>query len=109
MKTIVAFIKPHKLDDVMLALHKINGLTGASASEVHGFGRDRNLGDQEMSLDMKPHIRIEIACSVSLVEQVVGTLKKAAHTGLRGDGKIYVSSVEQAVRISTGEDGEAAI
>lgn len=109
MKTIVAFIKPHKLDDVMLALHKINGLTGASACEVHGFGRDRSLGDQEMSLEMKPHIRIDIACSSLLAELVVKTLKQAAHTGLRGDGKIYVSSVEQAVLISTGDEGEAAI
>jgi nitrogen regulatory protein P-II 1 len=113
MKMIVAFIKPNKFDDVMLALHKIEGLTGASASEVHGFGRDRSKHDPirkpEISLDFAPHIRLEIACHSELVEQVISTIEKTARTGLRGDGKIYVSSLEDAVRFSTGERGEDAI
>ena len=113
MKMIVAFIKPDKSDDVMLTLHKIEGLTGASTSEVHGFGRDRSRQDPtqkpEISLDFKPHIRLEIACHSELVEKVMSTVEEAAHTGLRGDGKIYVFSLEDAIRISSGERGEGVV
>jgi len=111
MKMIVAFIKKNKFDEVMLALHKIEGLTGASSSEVHGFGRDRSIpgGKSEISLDFKPHIRLEISCHLELVEQVVTVIRESAHTGLQGDGKIYVMPVEQAVRISSGEHGESAV
>ena len=113
MKMIVAFIKPNKFDDVMLALHKIEGLTGTSSSEVHGFGRDRSkhIPDEEpeISLDFKPHIKLEIACHSELTEQVISTIKEAAHTGLQGDGKIYVLPLEEAVRISNKERGENAV
>ena len=113
MKTITAYIKPHKLSDVTLALHQIEGLSGASTSEVRGFGRGRAKGAPESvvydTLDYLATIRIEIACSDDLVEQIVSTIESAAHTGLRGDGKIYVNPLEQAVRISTGERGDAAI
>jgi len=113
MKMLIAFIKPNKLDEVMLALHKIEGLTGVSSSEVHGFGRDRSRHipeqEPEISLDFKPHIRLEIACSDELAEKVLTTIEWAAHTGLRGDGKIYVLPLEQAVRISSGEHGEQAV
>ena len=113
MKMVIAFIKPNKLDDVMLALHKIEGLTGASSAEVHDFGRDRSKHvpgqEAEISLDFKPHIRLEIACHTELLEKVISTIEEAAHTGLRGDGKIYVSYVGQAIRISNGERGEAAV
>lgn len=112
MKMVVAFIKKNKFEAVMLALHKIEGLTGASSSEVHGFGRDRSRhapGQKpEISLDFTPHIRLEIACHSELVEQVLSTIKEAAHTGLNGDGKIYVLSLEESVRIRTGEQGENA-
>lgn len=109
MKMITAFIKPNMLDAVMLALHKVEGLTGASSTEVHGFGRDRSMDDREISLETKPHIKLEIACHDDLVEEVLSTIAKAAHTGLRGDGKIYVFPLYGAVRISSGERGENAV
>ena len=113
MKIVIALIKPNKFNDVMLALHKIEGLTGASSSEINGFGLDRSRGVTEhepgISLDFKPHIRLEMACHSELVEQVISTIAKAAHTGLRGDGRIYVYPLEQAVRISSGEHGEKAV
>ncbi len=113
MKMVITFIKPNKFNEVMLALHKIEGLTGASSSEIHGFGLDKSkhVPEQEsgISLDFKPHIRLEIACHSELVEQVISTIKEAAHTGLRGDGKIYVLPLEESVRIRTGERGENAI
>ncbi|HEC03186.1 MAG TPA: P-II family nitrogen regulator [Phycisphaerales bacterium] len=113
MKMVIAFIKKNKLEEVMLALHKIEGLTGVSSSEVHGFGRDRSrhAPDQtpEISLDFQPHMRLEIACRDELVEKVLTTIEWAAHTALRGDGKIYVLPLEQAVRISSGERGEDAV
>jgi nitrogen regulatory protein P-II 1 len=112
MKMLIAFIKPNKLNPVMLALHKIEGLTGASSSEVHGFGRDRSRHipeqEPEISLDFRPHIRLEVTCNDELVEKAVLAIEWAAHTGLRGDGKIYVLPLEQAVRISSGERGENA-
>ena len=113
MKMVIAFIKPNKINDVMLALHKIEGLTGASSSEIHGFGLDRSRHapeqEPELSLDFKLHIKLEIACHLELVDEVLTTIAKAAHTGLRGDGKIYVLPLEQAVRISSGEHGEKAV
>jgi nitrogen regulatory protein PII len=113
MKMVIAFIKKNKFDEVMLALHKIEGLTGASSSEVHGFGRDRDRHvpdqDSEISLDFTPHIRLEIACHTELVEKAISTIEEAAHTGLRGDGKVYVLPLEQAIHISSGERGENAV
>ena len=114
MKEIKAYIKPHKLSDVTLALHHVEGLTGMSVSNVKGFGRgwakDSPHSVREDLVDYIPHVKIEIICHDELVEAVVETIRQAAHTGLRGDGKIYVlSRVEDAVRISTGERGEAAV
>ena len=113
MKMIIAFMKPNKFEDVMFALHQIDGLTGASSWEVHGFGRDRSKQvpqqKQEISLDFKPHIRLEIACRPELVEQVIAAIRQAAHTGLAGDGKIYVLALEESVRIRTGERGPNAV
>ncbi len=113
MKMVIAFIKKNKFDDVVFALHKIEGLTGASSSEIHGFGRDRTRHvpeqEPEISLDFAPHIRLEIACHSELVEHVITTIEKAAHTGLRGDGKIYVLPLEESLQIRTGERGENAV
>jgi len=113
MKMVIAFIKKNKFDEVMLALHKIEGLTGASSSEVHGFGSDGTgpIPDHEpeISLDFTPHIRLEIACNSQLVEHVITTIEKAAYTGLRGDGKIYVLPLEESVRIRNSERGEKAV
>lgn len=113
MKMVVAFIKKNKFDEVMLALHKVEGLTGASSSEVHGFGRDRTRHvpeeTTEISLDFAPHIRLETACHSELVEHVITAIEKAAHTGLRGDGRIYVLPVEESIRIRNGDRGEESI
>jgi len=112
MKMVIAFIKKNKFDEAMFALHRIEGLTGASSSEVHGFGRDRSSPSEqkpEISLDFKPHIRLEIACHSELVEQVIATIQKAAHTGLQGDGKIYVLPLDESIRIRSGERGESAV
>lgn len=113
MKLITAYVKRLKLSQVTLALHKVEGLTGMSASDVRGFGRGRarDAPDRivEDLVDYRPSVRLEIACADDLVERVVEAIEKAAHTGLRGDGKIYVSPVERAVRIRTGERGEAAV
>lgn len=107
MKKIEAFIKSHRLDDVALALHRIETLGGMSATEVRGFGRKRDEAPQ--SADFHHTVRIEVFCSDQLATTVVDTIEKAAHTGLRGDGKVYVLPVEEAVRISTGERGHTAL
>ena len=113
MKIITAFIKPHKLTEVTLALHQIDGLSGASVSDVRGFGRGRARDAAESimydALDYLPGVRIEIACPDHLASKVVSTIETNAHTGLRGDGKIYVNPLEEAVRISSGERGDNAV
>ncbi len=117
MKEIKAYIKPHKLDAVTIALHKIEGLTGMSVTEIKGFGRGRGKTDDSpkktegdhLSFEHKSFIKIEIICSDAISGDVVATIKNAAHTGLRGDGKIYVSDVQMAVRIRTSETGDKAI
>ncbi len=113
MKEVKAYIKRHKLSKVTLALQKIEGLTGISVSDIRGFGRGRarNVPEKitEDFIDYVEHMKIEIVCRNELVERVISTIEENARTGLRGDGKIYVSSVEAAVRISTGERGESAV
>lgn len=113
MKEIKVYIKPHKLTSVILALHRIEGLTGVSISEVRGYGRGKALQEKNRIIqDMIsyiPVLRIDIVCLDALLDQVVTAIQQAAHTGNRGDGKIYVTNVEQAVRISTGERGEVAV
>lgn len=112
MKMITAFIKPHKLTDVTDALHAVDGLSGGSVSDVRGFGRGRAEAPDKVryeTLDYLPRVRIEVACPDELVEKVVSVIEAASHTGLRGDGKIYVATLDLAVRISTGERNQAAI
>ena len=113
MKEIKAFIKPFKLDAVMLALSAIDGLPGMSYNRVEGYGRTRGsegpvpfTGEE---VRFVPYIKLEIVCRDELAEQVAEAIQRAAHTGLRGDGKIYLSEVSDAMRISTGERGEGAI
>ena len=113
MKQIIAYIKPLKFDNAMLALHKIEGLSGISVLEMRGCGRSRretsgSIFDEE-SYGLVSRLKLEIACCDELLEQVVTALQESAHTGLRGDGKIYVLPVLEAVRISNGETGEEAI
>jgi len=113
MKHIIAYIKPHQLSKVTLGLHKIEGLTGISVLDIRGFGRTKVKDEThkivEDLVDYIPHVKIEIFCKDSLVEQIVDTIKTAAHTGLRGDGKIYITAVYDAIRISTGERGGSAV
>lgn len=113
MKKIKAYVKSHRLSEVTLALQKVESLAGMSVTEVKGFGR-RCDSDDHQHTDNDPGdfvsiSKIEIFCLDDLVDTLVETIEKAAHTGLCGDGKIYVVPVEQAVRISTGERGETAI
>ncbi len=113
MKMIIAFVKPHKLADVTVALHEVEGLSGATMSDVRGFGRGRAKTAPDKvyydTLDYVPRVRLEIACPDELVEEVLAVIEANAHTGLRGDGKIYVTPIDEAVRISTGERGEVAV
>lgn len=113
MKLIIAYIKPHRLEDVTLALREITNLSGVSVSDVRGFGRGRTRSAPDRVragvVDYLPRVRLEIACADGLVEAVSGAIQSHAHTGLRGDGKIYVTNIEHATRISTAETGEAAV
>ena len=113
MKEIKAYIQAHKLSEVTLALHQVEGLTGMSVGDVQGFGRGRARQSRyrivEDLIEYMPRVKLEIVCRDELVEEVIAAIEKTAHTGLRGDGKIYVTPVETAVRISTGERGEAAV
>lgn len=109
MKEIKAYIKKHKLDEVIRALRKIEGLTGMSVIDSCGYGIGLGGSRGEEQIDCRPGVKVEIICREALVEEVVATIEKASHTGLKGDGKIYVGAIEWAVRISTGERGEGAV
>lgn len=112
MKKIEAIIKPFKLDEVREALSEI-GVTGLTVTEVKGFGRQKGHTElyrgAEYVVDFLPKVKIEIVVSDNLVDQAVEAIVNAARTGKIGDGKIFVTSVEQVVRIRTGETGETAI
>ncbi len=112
MKEIKAYIKKHKLQNVVLALRKIEGMTGLTLSEIWGFGRGKAVGREDSlfndPLESAPGVRIELCCQDEWVDEVISTIEREAHTGLRGDGKIYVFDIQQAVRISTGERGHNA-
>jgi len=113
MKSICAIIKPHKLSDVTLALHKLEGLSGMTVTDVRGFGRTRAEGAGELVpddvADFVKKVRIDVFCNDTLAESVIDAIQKHAHTGTHGDGKIYTWDVGTAVRISTGETGEDAV
>lgn len=112
MKMITAVIKPFKLDDVREALSDV-GVQGITLTEVKGFGRQKGHTElyrgAEYVVDFLPKIRLEIAVEDSSVDQVIEALIKAASTGKIGDGKIFVSDLEQVIRIRTGESGADAI
>ncbi len=112
MKLITAIIKPFKLDDVREALSEI-GVTGVTATEVKGFGRQKGHTElyrgAEYVVDFLPKVKLEIAVADNIVDQAVETIVKSANTGKIGDGKIFVSALEQVIRIRTGETGEDAI
>ena len=112
MKMVTAIIKPFQLDDVREALSEI-GVQGLTVTEVKGFGRQKGHTElyrgAEYVVDFLPKIKMEIGIKADLVDQVIEAISKAAGTGKIGDGKIFVSSVEQVIRIRTGETGQEAI
>lgn len=112
MKMVTAIIKPFKLDDVREALSEI-GVQGVTVTEVKGFGRQKGHTElyrgAEYVVDFLPKVKIEIATSDDLLDQVIEAISRAAMTGKIGDGKIFVTPLEQAIRIRTGETGVEAI
>lgn len=112
MKKIEAIIKPFKLDEVREALAEV-GVTGLTVTEVKGFGRQKGHTElyrgAEYVVDFLPKIKVEVVISSDKLDAVLDALVKAARTGKIGDGKIFVTSVEQVVRIRTGETNEGAI
>ena len=112
MKMVTAIIKPFKLDEVREALSQI-GVQGITVTEVKGFGRQKGHTElyrgAEYVVDFLPKVKLEIAVSEDLVDRVIEAIESAARTGKIGDGKIFVSTLEQVVRIRTGETGTNAI
>lgn len=112
MKLITAVIKPFKMDDVREALSEV-GIQGVTATEVKGFGRQKGHTElyrgAEYIVDFLPKIKLDIAVADDMVDTVIEAVTKSASTGKIGDGKIFVSSLEQVVRIRTGETGEDAL
>ena len=112
MKQITAIIKPFKLDEVRESLADV-GVTGLTVTEVKGFGRQKGHTElyrgAEYVVDFLPKIKIEVVVADGQVDQVLDTIVKAAKTGKIGDGKIFVTPVEQVVRIRTGETDESAV
>ena len=112
MKMVTAIIKPFKLDDVREALSEI-GVQGLTATEVKGFGRQKGHTElyrgAEYVVDFLPKVKLEIAISDDQVDSVIEAVTGAAQSGKIGDGKIFVTSIEQAIRIRTGESGDEAL
>lgn len=112
MKLITAVVKPFKLDDVREALSEI-GVQGITVTEVKGFGRQKGHTElyrgAEYVVDFLPKVKIDVAVADNLADQVIEAISKAANTGKIGDGKIFVSALEQAIRIRTGETGDDAV
>ncbi len=112
MKKIEAIIKPFKLDEVKEALHEI-GLQGITVIEAKGFGRQKGHTElyrgAEYVVDFLPKVKIELVIEDDMLERAVEVIMQAAHTGRIGDGKIFITSVEDAIRVRTGERGKEAI
>jgi nitrogen regulatory protein P-II 1 len=112
VKKIEAVVKPHKLDEVKAALSKV-GVQGMTVSEVRGFGRQKGHKEQyrgaEYTVDLVPKVKIEIVVSDNSSPAVVEAIMRSAKTGEIGDGKIFVSNLDEVMRIRTGEKGESAI
>jgi len=112
MKLVTAIIKPFKLDDVRQSLAEL-GIQGITVTEVKGFGRQKGHTElyrgAEYVVDFLPKVKIEIVLGDEMVEKAIDAIRRAAQTGRIGDGKIFVSTVEEAIRIRTGESGIDAI
>ncbi len=112
MKLVTAIIKPFKLDDVREALSEI-GVQGVTVTEVKGFGRQKGHTElyrgAEYVVDFLPKVKIEAAVDADLIDQAVEAITNAARTGKIGDGKIFITPVEQVIRIRTGETGKEAL
>ncbi len=112
MKLVTAIIKPFKLDDVREALSEV-GVQGITVTEVKGFGRQKGHTElyrgAEYVVDFLPKVKVEIATDDKKVDEVIEAISKAANTGKIGDGKIFVSTLDQAIRIRTGESGADAL
>ncbi len=112
MKKVEAIVKPFKLDEVREALSEL-GVTGLTVTEVKGFGRQKGHTElyrgAEYVVDFLPKVKVEVVIADALAERAIEAIVKAARTGKIGDGKIFVTSVEQVIRIRTGESGESAV
>ena len=112
MKKIEAIIKPFKLDEVKEALHEV-GLQGITVTEAQGFGRQKGHTElyrgAEYVVDFLPKVKIELVIPDDMLERAVEAIQQAAYTGRIGDGKIFISSIEEAIRVRTGEKGNEAI
>ena len=112
MKKIEAIIKPFKLDEVKDALHEI-GIKGITVTEAKGFGRQKGHTElyrgAEYVVDFLPKVKLEVVLEASLVERAIEAIQQAAQTGRIGDGKIFVSAIDEAIRIRTGERGAEAV
>ncbi len=112
MKVVIAIVKPHRLDEIKESLREI-GIQGLTTTEVEGFGRQRGHTEvyrgAEYQVDFVPKIKVEVVAQDDQVQGIVDAIMKAARTGRIGDGKIWVTSVEQVVRIRTGEMGPDAL
>ncbi len=112
MKKIEAIIKPFKLDEVKEALQEV-GLQGITVTEAKGFGRQKGHTElyrgAEYVVDFLPKVKLEVVLPDDMVEKAIEAIKSSAHTGRIGDGKIFISTVEEVIRIRTGETGRDAI
>ena len=112
MKLVTAIIKPFKLDEVREALAEVN-VAGLTVTEVKGFGRQKGHTElyrgAEYVVDFLPKVKVEVVCPDELAEKAIEAIRNAAQTGRIGDGKIFVYSIEQAIRIRTGEFGDDAL
>ena len=112
MKLVTAIVQPHRLDNVRLALTEI-GIAGMTVTEVRGYGRQKGHTEiyrgSEYTVDFLPKIKLEIVIADGSVDAAIAAILKSAKTGKIGDGKIFVSNVEQSIRIRTEEKGEQAV
>jgi nitrogen regulatory protein P-II 1 len=111
MKHVWAIIQPHKLSDVSLVLRRISGVSGITVTDARGWGKGKRQDEashRDEVRDFEAHVRIDVVCSADIAEDVANAIRQTAHTGFRGDGMVYISPIENAIRISTGERGDAA-